>query len=705
MPATPAPSPLAAVNRLVLIISVLVLGVMMALLAGRTGEPGDDRAFDLMVVLPGAALWAGLWLVAAMGYGWPLRRWLLPESRDGLLIQAALGVAALMTQDAALGALGLLFLGGSAGTWLLTAIGWALLLVQVLRHRSAWRGEIRFPLPHWLSITAVPCLAVLLVATASAPGWLWETEFGGYDALSYHLPLAQEWIGLGRITGQAHNVYSFLPGYVEAAYTHLALLNGDRIEFAYAAQLLHALIMMFGALLVGRICLRLTQSPLAQVAGAVLVLATPWTLVTGSLAYNEMVVVCMLAASLLILLNAHAFSARSSAAIGLLCAAACGAKLTSLGFVVLPVGLLILIRMLRNQPAKTLNIVLAGSLAGIAVLLPYLLRNGIQTGNPLFPLAGGMLGTGHWTAEQAAIFARGHRFDGSVLARIAAGFRELMLYGFNPAAPAAEQGNIQWSILPWLSLVGAGLALGVKSTRSHALRLLWLIIAMIAFWLLATHIKSRFILPAAVPMALLVTMGGHALHALILHRLPRAIVVASLAISLLALACVPVYVFQRQRDAKPALFINATHLATGDGLPREEVNALAGLFTSVYARHRLPDDATLYLIGEARPFYYPDDAIYHTTWDRGLISQIIADNPDQSQHWPDALLDAGITHVVLDADMLARWRDAGWADPNIDPDLLFSTLTTHGRVVSQSGPRLVLIELRRSTRSYSGSAK
>ena len=56
--------------------------------------------------------------------------------------------------------------------------------------------------------TAAPAVAVLLVAACSAPGWLWASEFGGYDALSYHLQLPKEWLHLKKITTLDHNVYS-----------------------------------------------------------------------------------------------------------------------------------------------------------------------------------------------------------------------------------------------------------------------------------------------------------------------------------------------------------------------------------------------------------------------------------------------------------------------------------------------------------------
>ncbi|MEZ6319149.1 MAG: hypothetical protein R3B49_10435 [Phycisphaerales bacterium] len=73
----------------------------------------------------------------------------------------------------------------------------------------------------WAWIVAVP-IGVLVVACASPAGWLWDSEFGGFDALAYHLELPQEWMQrAGRVWPVDHNVYSYLPSYVEAAYVQV----------------------------------------------------------------------------------------------------------------------------------------------------------------------------------------------------------------------------------------------------------------------------------------------------------------------------------------------------------------------------------------------------------------------------------------------------------------------------------------------------
>ncbi len=201
---------------------------ILALLAARTGPDRSTALADAAWVLLTSGPWAAGWIVAAAGMGRPLRWLLLGAGPCPAVVQIGLGVAAMMTLDAALGSLGLLQWGGSIGAWALIAAGFALLLPQV---RGLARG---WPAPPLLAWTAAPAVAVLLLAACSAPGWLWSSEFGGYDAMSYHLQLPGEWLALGRIAPLDHNVYSYLPGYVEAAYYHLAVLIGDGLSAVYA---------------------------------------------------------------------------------------------------------------------------------------------------------------------------------------------------------------------------------------------------------------------------------------------------------------------------------------------------------------------------------------------------------------------------------------------------------------------------------------
>jgi len=90
------------------------------------------------------------------------------------------------------------------------------------------------------SLAAAVPAAVLLAAAPAAPGWLWASEFDGYDSLSYHLELPAAWAEAGRAAPLTRNVYSFMPNAVEHAFLHVGLLAGEVRTAGTAAQLLHA---------------------------------------------------------------------------------------------------------------------------------------------------------------------------------------------------------------------------------------------------------------------------------------------------------------------------------------------------------------------------------------------------------------------------------------------------------------------------------
>src|SRR5690606_19302092 len=131
----------------------------------------------------------------------------------------------------------------------------------------------------------------------------------------------------------------------------------------------------------------------ARVA-AVALLGTPGTIVVGSLASDETPVLLMLTAGLLAVADARPAARRCGAMVGLLAAAACGAKLPAVGMAAAPLGIVMLFRI---APRHWRVAIAAGTLAGLIVLMPYLLRNQLAAGNAVFPFASSIFGHGHWS--------------------------------------------------------------------------------------------------------------------------------------------------------------------------------------------------------------------------------------------------------------------------------------------------------------------
>ena len=79
-------------------------------------------------------------------------------------------------------------------------------------------------------------------------------------------------------------------------------------------------------------------------------------------------------------------------------------------------------------------------------VMPWLLDNTLTVGSPFFPLLTGVFGLGHWTAIQSANWEAAHTGGGS----LAALWTEWLGY--------RSSGHWQWSVTPWLVLVGLGMA-------------------------------------------------------------------------------------------------------------------------------------------------------------------------------------------------------------------------------------------------------
>ncbi len=298
----------------------------------------------------------------------------------------------------------------------------------------------------WL---ALPSLAALAAAATVPTGLLWPSEFGGYDALSYHLQVPREWLIAGSAAPLPHNVYSALPSFMETATLHLlaAAQWEDARNVAAAAQMLHAMLAAIAAWLIGCVaasCMGGTgvgamfvvatrggatrvaalerptgdstkRGPaIARAAAWCFALGVPWVIVVGSLAYNEMGMLMGFAGALLAWQCGSAANWsrwRIGAAVGLLLGAAIGCKLTAVGMAVAPAALWMALApcdaQLRTRRSRAVQWAAVGAVAAlvcVVILLPWLWRNWAATGNPVFPFASGLFGTGWWTAEQAAVF-------------------------------------------------------------------------------------------------------------------------------------------------------------------------------------------------------------------------------------------------------------------------------------------------------------
>lgn len=635
--------------------------------------------------------WTPLFYIAgAIGLGrlaWPFVR----LSREFFALQAGFGLAAMLTYSHVMGQLGLFTSRmGLVLAYAPLVLGGLMLLEQLMVRQWARRGDISFNLA---PIVIVVPLGILLTAACNAPGVLWSSEFGGYDALSYHLQLPQEWLRLGRITPFEHNVYSFLPSYVEAAFVHLGVMRGVAVGDpashgllaqegmpAIACQLFHAFVTLLSSWLLSRAVRAVlrrsgfedrTATLCALVVGGV-AFATPWVLVVGSLAYNEMVMIALFSSAVVVALEADVRPANRAMFAAVMVGVACGAKPTALVFAGVPTALLLLGMAPRRE---WLRLLIPGAVVGVLALAPWVVRNYQACGNPVFPAATSLFGSAHWSSEQVERFHAAHSFSGSLGDRLKLMVRE----DPNDPAGARHRGMMhrQWGgFFPLCVIALPVCVVGLRRRGTDdARRLSWLVPigfgAQVVLWLYTTHLQSRFLLPLLVPGSCV--LGG-ALATL--AQLPPGLRVREPVgiAAMLMQVFFTLAIYRVERGGFPAgrLLLTPAVFAGLSGLG-EDVDSpdrAAAITTNptYYVNYRvLPRDGRVFLLGDATPFYYlntltkePVEVRYATTWDTNPLAQDIARGGNSE----------GAAMVLLDRGMMNVWDRSGSNDPRLAPGLL-----------------------------------
>jgi hypothetical protein len=567
--------------------------ILLALpLRPRDAESGDDEA--LLHVVTAAALGIGVFSLATLGLG--LIGWLNRATTIGLL-----------------------FAGGSLG-------GFALIRSQPWGNRQATGAWLRAPAPgwSWLWLAAMPFLGLALVTALLPPGVMWPDEPHGYDVVEYHLQIPREWYELGRIVPLRHNAFSLFPFNVEMHYLLAMHLRGGPWAGMYLAHYMHLAMVVLAIPAVYGFARQLRPSRAAATIASVAVATVPWLTQLGTIAYNE---------GGLLLFGTLAMGWAFRAAVepsrrlgrfpvaGLLAGFACGSKLTGVPEVLLAVGGLSVLGVLLTgkgtarisaQPASnsedrspdilavpfpvpdvapvplTLRLIGVATffLAGLLTFAPWLVRNQIWAGNPIFPEAAGVLGKGHFSDAQVDRWHQAHspRPDQrSAGARLKAWWQDVW------ASP-----QYGYLLLP-LGLAAGVIALFPRARRRtsedsdipqnvawSAFLLIGMFVALSVIWLGFTHLQGRFFI-LAVPVA-----------GIMLSSMPwgRAAGAGAAMVLVAALAG-----FAR------------LHSAVTQRLDGQDISILLGFeqLPAAFAPEaaaQVPPDAPLALAGDARAFVY-----------------------------------------------------------------------------------------------------
>ncbi len=491
-----------------------------------------DGPISLGVIVAASGL--GLWLVRLLGLHEAPVRW-------QLLLSVALGTGALSLLMLGLGMLGLLdrLLWGVMLT-LFAAAGlprWLRLCGFPTPSRSGGqkrgdqheRTSSACPTPRgdgapagsrlspWLWLLVVGFAALALLGATMPPGVLWPAEGNGYDVLEYHFGAPRDYLDAGRIAYLPHNIYASFPFNVEMLYLLTMVLHGDAIDAVYTAKLLNALMAFLavgGVWLAGRECGRGTG-----LFAGLLAASCPFLVYLSGVAYVENAMVFYAAMALAAFVRARRderHEGRWMLVCGLLCGLACGCKYTAVVAVAAPLGLAVVLAVLRRRPVR-LHLPVAFLVGCLVTFGPWLVKNIVATGNPVFPLAHEVFGArdGVWSTDQAAMWREGHlpaEEHRALAARCGRLWDEVFskdLFG-----PAICIGALCGIGLFWRPLRRSvwesvdAISSGRLNTGVLACRLAGscLIVVGLAAWLLATHLVGRFAIVVLIPCIVLTAL-------------------------------------------------------------------------------------------------------------------------------------------------------------------------------------------------------
>jgi hypothetical protein len=627
----------------------------------------------------GASAWFVLldqgWLVvallaAALGWGaWPAK-WLgfVPQGlgRWGC-VAVALGLGLLSTITLALGMFGVLT---RVAAWGLVAAGWAAGLSAVApascrcstagTEPGRYTGGQRPPyvIRCAVLLTLAFPVAVMLFGATLPPGVLWEGEARGYDVLEYHLQAPREFFEHGRIEFLPHNVYASFPQQMEMLYLLLMHLAGGPLLGAIPAQLLHATCGILAVLALA------AWSPPGYPRWVVVATAgsVPWLAYLGCLAYVELGMVFFAAVAGGIVLDcvgqtpdAEGRRYAPATAAGICAGLAAGCKYTSLVLVVAALGLAWLVTLRGDMRIRVWRLALFG-IGALLALSPWLVRNAVFTGNPVYPFGYRWLGGAAWSAAQDAQWAQGHSLPAeknTVVGRTRVAWDELFAARmFGP-------------LVFVLALAGLGLA----RDRAAATALLWFALAVIG-WAIWTQMPGRFVVPVVVPLAMLGSRGVAALL-----RRPRGADATSAVVAGVGLGGPTLQRVVAGVVLAGAVLNNMTlgqvwqkhsRWWSGHGVP---LSVLPGA-TEEFAREQplnraLPPDAVVWLVGEARVFYLLPYVHYAVVFSRDpWLTYAETATPEQTVAW---LRTQKVTHVVFCQSEIARLRASYGFSPVVTP--------------------------------------
>jgi len=601
-----------------------------------------------------------------------------PDPLERVALASGLGLAGLALGLLLLGLAGFATRASAAGLLLLMLLAGHRELVPALQaaRRDAESGCERLPGLGWMALGLLLAAIVVLAPGAFLPPL-------DYDVLEYHIQLPREYIDLGGIRFLPHNTFSGFPQNMEML-TYLAfLLAGGHASTTLAAAhgvwIAKLLNLAFLPLLLAAVALSVRRlvgrdhaaGATCGLVAAVLALACQRSVSLPMVLYIELGMGAYTGLAVLALAGAWQDSVprRWAMLAGLLAGAAAGCKYTGLVFAGAPAALCLLVlpTAASRLPERMRQAVLAG-LACWLVLAPWLVHNGLATGNPFYPLGNRLFAVRGWSEDQATRFQQAHSpaYQGLgeetyALRTLAQEAYRLCVGGERDILGRRVRGE-ELGLLGLLFFPALACIRSREKRRQAALLGAWFLLCLLV-WFYATHRLERFFHQGYLLGAVLSGLGlaalleGHPTD----PRPGRRAVVAGTAALLVAGLTIALYAgIAYVQPLSPPAATNAASPTVSDillGTAPGEVLLERGYppYTLRLAMDEEPDlrRGRVLLIGSADPFWLPASVVYAVVFARHPLWDRLADDAS-AEALLQGLSSQGITHIYVNWRELAR---------------------------------------------------
>ena len=525
----------------------------------------------------------------------------------------------------------------------------------------------------WLAVAILlPFVSVQLLGAMSP-----QTDF---DVIEYHLGGPKEWFQNGQITRLPHNVYTNFPFLTEMLILAGMILYGDWQWGALAGQAAiagFAPLTAIGLFAAGRRWFSADAGAMA----ALVYLTSPWTYRISIIAYAEGGLACYLLAALYAaLLFREPFVAggapvRKNAinlalVTGMMAGSAMACKYTGLISVVIPIGCLLVwttVRHAHNARLQwTLIMSLFFSVGVLASVGPWLLKNAIATGNPVYPLAYRIFGGIDRDETLDTKWRHGHASktysswnerlsDVSVkLTDVSANndWHSPLMFGFAPL-----------SLFWWYRRRDQTTVIASEaSLQQSVIGLTWLYIAwQFATWFLFTHHIDRFYVPMFSAVAFMAGVGTCWPRRLASDSKP---VRGSRTWNWCAGAFILASILY---NSEVMMYVGGFNAGRLDLKAASEIAVSPRIrwLNQEFESGHLPPDTKVLCVGGAGMFHARYPYVYNTVFDRSWFEELCADPQSHGERLRDVqeirsrFRQLGITHVDVNWSEIRRYREPG----------------------------------------------